>query len=178
MKIDGNIHLTLFLMFSLVMASCSGSNKQTSQETTEVASQNDETTIQKQTEMDWVYTVSEDKLNDVKNYQANIISTNGKMMLQVSAMDLFGDGNYNTVIGLAWDETYSTLRGETMIGVKFPNDEKWEKIGVKCEGRAASLSLRFPQDMVKKLIAHQTFKILHFNEEFEFSPSKPLEWNH
>lgn len=129
---------------------------------------------------EWQYLEQEDKLNDLKNYEARILSTDGRVQCTVAALDLTGSGRYVNILGVAWfDETIPPCYGKTYIGMKFPGDSQWRKIIVSCKGQNGALEedLRMTKEF-GLLKSNSQFSILIANEEFHFKPSKPLKWNH
>ena len=129
---------------------------------------------------EWQYLEKEDKLNGIRNYEAKIISIDGKIECSVSAMDLTGSGNYTNILSVAWyDDAIPACHGKLLIGMKFPNDTQWRKIPIKCNGHAGALvgelKLRDEYELLK---SSSQFSILIANEEFVFKPSEPLRWSH
>lgn len=128
----------------------------------------------------WEYTEEEDKLNDTKNYEANILSTDGRFQCTVAAVDLLGTGHYTNVFAVAWlDETIPGCYDEIFIGMKFPNDEKWRKIPIGCNGHGGAMHSDFNlSDELDLMKSNTSFSVLFVDEEFVFKPSKPLKWDH
>lgn len=129
---------------------------------------------------EWQYLEKEDKLNGIRNYEAKIISIDGKIECSVSAIDLTGSGNYTNILSVAWyDDAIPACHGKLLIGMKFPNDTQWRKIPIKCNGHAGALvgelKLRDEYELLK---SSSQFSILIANEEFVFKPSEPLRWSH
>lgn len=129
---------------------------------------------------EWQYLEKEDKLNGIRNYEAKIISIDGKIECSVSAMDLTGSGNYTNILSVAWyDDAIPACHGKLLIGMKFPNDTQWRKIPIKCNGHAGALvgelKLRDEYELLK---SSSQFSILIANEEFVFKASEPLRWSH
>lgn len=129
---------------------------------------------------DWVYEVSEDRLNDTRNYSADILSTDAGMQLHIADIDALGNGHYTTAFAIGWyDEAMPECYDRIYVGIKFPGDEKWEKYVVNCNGRAGGFDeLMIPDKLVDALRQNTRFSILLGNHQFDFKASTPLRWSH
>lgn len=128
----------------------------------------------------WQYSSQEDKLNNTRNYLGRIMSSDGRLELQISDMDFSGDSHYITVLGIVWhDEAFPSWTGESMIGMKFPGDTSYRKIPVNSKGdNTAAFDMMIPDKYVDLLKRYKQFTILYLNEEFLFHSTSPLKWSH
>lgn len=127
--------------------------------------------------VDWQYSESLDKLNDVKHYQALIISTDGRGLFQVGTMDLWGNGRYDYAVGFGWlDGALPRCNDEIIVGIKIPSDSKWRKVPFSCGGNGGAFTGNYQDDIIDLLKSNRQFSVLLGNEEFTFNPSETLKW--
>ena len=130
--------------------------------------QNDDANSQKKINTNWEY------YKETQMYHANINSTDGNLMFSLAMQD---DNWKLTVFSIIWlDDNLPERYGKTIIGVKFPGDEHWQKIGIKCKKRYGGLELLTYSDFLRRLKGATSFTILYSEIEYEFAPQKPLEW--
>ena len=172
------------------LASCDGKKSQTvatveqqptAQQSTAQQSTAQQPTAQQPTiNKEWQYLEQIDKLNGIKNYEAKVLSIDGKIECSISAIDLTGRGNYTSILAITWyDDAIPACYDKILMGMKFPNDSQWRKIPIKCKGRSGALvdDLKY-MDELRLLKSCSQFSILFANEEYIFKPSKPLKWKH
>lgn len=174
------ILMVALAMFCVALTGCNSNSRPSNQTDGEQYADGEVTGSQSSINTNWRYSVQEDKLNETKNYSAEINSIDGRLQFSVGDIDLWGNGSHTTVFAFGWlDDALPSWSGKSMIGLKFPGDTSWRKIPVSSKGgRAASFDIMYPKDLINLLTTNKKFVLLHANEEFEFRPNEPLDWSH
>lgn len=134
-----------------------------------------------QVSSNWEYRTTEDKLNDTRNYWAEIYSVDGQISCTVAEL---GDenGHYTTVWGVVWNDAYEKCYDKRKIGLKVPGDEKWRQIVIDCRGNSGTgdprTNILINDKIVSLLRENKNFSILLGNDEYKFQPNAPLRQQH